>query len=91
MNLLTEKEYDAIQKALDRRHEITILRELGSYRIVVDVLPAPEVWPVPVLIRVQQWRRRDETGLWLDHMFTTQNFPDVETMRKILQTEGGLL
>lgn len=91
MNLLTEKEYDAIQKALDQRREITILRELGSYRIVADVLPAPDVWPVPMLIRVQQWRRRDENGLWLEHMFTTQNFPDVEVMRRILQTEGGLL
>ena len=90
MNLLTDKEYDAIQRALDQKQGITILRELGSYRIVVDVLPATDVWPVPMLIRVQQWRRRDESGLWLEHLFTTQNFPDVETMRRILETERRL-
>lgn len=91
MNLLTDKEYDAIQRALDQKREITILRELGSYRIVVEVLPASDVWAVPMLIRVQQWRRRDESGLWLEHLFTTQNFPDVETMRRILRTERRLL
>ena len=91
MNILTDTEYDAIQRALDQKQKITILRQLGSYRIVVDVLPAPDVWPVPMLIRVQQWRRKDESGLWLEHMFTTQNFPDVVTMKKILGTEGRLL
>lgn len=91
MNILTDTEYDAIQRALDQKQKITILRQLGSYRIVVDVLPAQDVWPVPMLIRVQQWRRKDESGLWLEHMFTTQNFPDVVTMKKILGTEGRLL
>ena len=90
MNLLTVKEYDAIQKALDQKREITIYRDLGSYRIIVETYPAPEVWQVPMLIRVQQWRRRDESGIWLEHMYSTQNFSSVEQMRRILKTEEGI-
>ena len=91
MNLLTEKEYDAIQKALDQKREITIYREMGSYRIIVETHFAPDVWQIPMLIRVQQWRRRDENGIWLEHMYSTQNFSGVEQMRRILKTEEGFL
>ena len=91
MNLLTEKEYDSIRRALDQGREITIYREMRDYRIIVETLPAPEVWHVPMLIRVQQWRRRDAEGHWLGHMYTTQNFPGVEEMRRILKTEEVLI
>lgn len=55
LNLLSEKDYKALQGALEAKLELTLTRTLGDYKITAEVTTAPKVWGIPMLIQVKQW------------------------------------
>ena len=72
MNLISENDYKAIQKALESLSEYSLVRTLGDYKIVAEVTTAPKIWGIPMLIQVKQWNR---------NVYSIKNCASVEEMR----------
>ena len=54
IRLISENDYKAIQNALQSLSEYTLVRVLGSYKLSVEVTPAPPVWGIPMLVQVRE-------------------------------------
>lgn len=72
LNLLSEKDYKAIQDALEAKRELTLIRTLGDYKITAEVTTAPKIWGIPMLVQVRQWQR---------NIYRVKNCATVEEMR----------
>ena len=72
IRLISENDYKAIQNAVEARREMTLVRVFGSYKLSVEVTPAPSVWGIPMLIQVKQWHR---------NVYSIKNCGTVEEMR----------
>lgn len=70
--IISEKDYKALQEALEAKRELALTRKLGDYKISVEVTTAPKVWGIPMLIQVKQWNR---------NVYSIKNCGTVEEMR----------
>ena len=52
--LISENDYKAIQNAVEAHREMALVRVLGSYKLSVEVTPAPPVWGIPMLVQVRE-------------------------------------
>lgn len=75
LNLLSEKDYKAIQEALEAKRELTLTRTLGDYEISAEVTTAPKVWGIPMLIQVKQSQR---------NIYRVKNCATVAEMREYI-------
>lgn len=76
MNLLTDKDFHALQTALQRMDELTLTRSLGDWEITASVLPAGRAWPVAMVVQVRCSKERVE---WV------QTFESVEQARRAIR------
>ena len=52
--LISENDYKAIQSAVEAHREMTLVRVFGSYKLSVEVTPAPPVWGISMLVQVRE-------------------------------------
>ena len=75
-SLISGNDYKAIRNALESLSEYALVRILGDYKIAVEVMKAPNVWGIPMLIQVKQWYR---------NVYSIKNCGTVEEMRWYLE------
>lgn len=75
ISLITEKDYKALQDALEAKRELTLTRTLGDYKISAEVTPAPKVWGIPMLIQVKRSQR---------NIYRVKNCATVAEMREYI-------
>lgn len=77
MTILTENDWKAVQKALQRMEHIELERILApkSIRVLVTTKKTNKPWNVAMIVTVKVWYR---CGVWF------QNFESVEAAKKAL-------
>lgn len=53
-SLISENDYKALQSAVEAHREMALVRVFGSYKLSVEVTPAPSVWGIPMLVQVRE-------------------------------------
>lgn len=53
-SLISENDYKALQNAVEAHREMTLVRVFGSYKLSVEVTPAPSVWGIPMLVQMRE-------------------------------------
>ena len=70
--LISENDYKALQNAVEAHREMALVRVLGSYKLSVEVTPAPPVWGISMLVQV---REQNGSG------YAVKNCASVEELR----------
>lgn len=53
-SLISENDYKAIQNAVEAHREMALVRVFGSYKLSVEVAPAPPAWGIPMLVQARE-------------------------------------
>ena len=75
MNLLSEKDLQALHTAMAQRRELTLTRTLDGVTVTASTWPASSAWDVPMLVRLEVQR---------GNVYTSQYFESVEEMKRDL-------